>query len=127
AEAAAEYLHEQVRKKYWGYASDEDLSVEDLFKVRYRGIRPAPGYPACPDHTEKRNIFDLLDAEKLIGVGLTGNFAMTPPASVSGYIFSHPEAKYFSVGKIGNDQLEEYAERKNMTIEEASRWLAPNL
>ena len=127
AEAAAEYLHERIRKDYWGYAFDEDLSVEDLLRIRYRGIRPAPGYPACPDHTEKRIIFELLDAERLIGAGLTENFAMTPPAAVSGYIFAHPASAYFNVGKIGTDQLKDYASRKSMSIEEASKWLAPNL
>jgi 5-methyltetrahydrofolate--homocysteine methyltransferase len=127
AEAAAEYLHERVRKDYWGYAAGEDLSIEQLLKISYRGIRPAPGYPACPDHTEKRIIFDILDAEKLIGAGMTENFAMTPPASVSGYFFSHPASTYFNVGKIGQDQLKDYASRKKMSVEEASRWLAPNL
>jgi 5-methyltetrahydrofolate--homocysteine methyltransferase len=127
AEAAAEYLHKLIRKEFWGYAADEDLSVEDLLRIRYKGIRPAPGYPACPDHTEKRVIFDLLDAEKLTGAGLTENFAMTPPAAVSGYIFSHPESTYFNVGRIGQDQLADYAKRKNMSVEEAARWLAPNL
>jgi 5-methyltetrahydrofolate--homocysteine methyltransferase len=127
AEAAAEYLHEMVRKDYWGYAADENLSTEDLLKIGYRGIRPAPGYPACPDHTEKRIIFDLLDAEKLIGAGLTENFAMTPPAAVSGYIFAHPDSTYFNIGKIGADQLKDYASRKEMSEEEASKWLAPNL
>ena len=127
AEAAAEYLHERVRKEYWGYASEENLSVEDLLRIKYSGIRPAPGYPACPDHTEKQIIFDLLDAERLIGAGLTENFAMTPPAAVSGYIFAHPESSYFNIGKIGTDQLKDYASRKNMTVEEASKWLAPNL
>ncbi len=127
AEAAAEYLHEQVRKKYWGYAADENLTVEDMLKIRYKGIRPAPGYPACPDHTEKRVIFDLLDAERLTGAGLTENFAMTPPAAVSGYFFSHPASVYFNIGKIGEDQLRDYASRKEMTFEEAARWLAPNL
>ena len=127
AEAAAEYLHELIRKKFWGYASDENLGIEDLLRIRYKGIRPAPGYPACPDHTEKRAIFDLLDAERLAGAGLTENFAMTPPAAVSGYIFSHPASVYFNIGKIGEDQLKDYASRKKMTVEEASRWLAPNL
>jgi 5-methyltetrahydrofolate--homocysteine methyltransferase len=127
AEAAAEYLHELVRKKFWGYAAEENLSIEDLLRIRYKGIRPAPGYPACPDHTEKRAIFDLLDAERLAGAGLTENFAMTPPAAVSGYIFSHPASGYFNIGKIGGDQLKDYASRKNMTVEEAGRWLAPNL
>ena len=127
AEAAAEYLHERIRKEYWGYAGDENLSIEDILKIRYKGIRPAPGYPACPDHTEKRIIFDLLNAEKLIGAGLTENFAMTPPAAVCGYIFAHPDSSYFNIGRIGTDQLKDYALRKGMTVEEASKWLAPNL
>ncbi len=127
AEAAAEWLHERIRKEYWGYAAGEVLSVEEMLAVKYTGIRPAPGYPACPDHTEKRILFDLLDAENAIGAGLTENFAMTPPAAVSGYIFSHPGSSYFNVGKIGNDQLKDYAERKKMSIDEAARWLAPNL
>jgi len=127
AEASAEWLHEKIRKEYWGFAPDENLTVEEMLAVKYRGIRPAPGYPACPDHTEKRVLFDLLDAEKTIVAGLTENFAMTPPASVSGYIFSHPASSYFNIGKIGQDQLKDYASRKNMTIDEAARWLAPNL
>jgi 5-methyltetrahydrofolate--homocysteine methyltransferase len=127
AEAAAEYLHEQIRKKYWGYSADENLGIEDLLRVKYKGIRPAPGYPACPDHTEKRTIFDLLDAERLTGAGLTENFAMTPPAAVSGYVFAHPGSVYFNIGKIGEDQLKDYASRKKMSVEEAARWLAPNL
>jgi 5-methyltetrahydrofolate--homocysteine methyltransferase len=127
AEAAAELLHEMVRKDYWGYAPDENLSYDDLFKLKYKGIRPAPGYPACPDHTEKGIIFDILEAERIIGAQLTENFAMIPPASVSGYIFSHPASSYFNIGKIGHDQLKDYALRKNMTSDEAARWLAPNL
>jgi 5-methyltetrahydrofolate--homocysteine methyltransferase len=127
AEAAAEWLHEKVRREYWGYAPKENLTVEQELKIKYKGIRPAPGYPACPDHTEKRIIFDLLQAEKSVGAELTENFAMMPPASVSGYFFSHPGSTYFNVGKIGTDQLKDYAARKNMTIEEATRWLAPNL
>jgi 5-methyltetrahydrofolate--homocysteine methyltransferase len=127
AEAAAEWLHEKIRKKYWGYAADEDLKIEEMLKAKYRGIRPAPGYPACPEHSEKRVIFDLLDAEKMIGVELTGNYAMVPPASVCGYLFAHPGATYFNIGKIGADQLKDYASRKNMKLEEAARWLAPNL
>jgi 5-methyltetrahydrofolate--homocysteine methyltransferase len=127
AEAAAEWLHEKIRRQYWGYAKEENLQVEELLKLKYKGIRPAPGYPACPDHTEKRIIFDLLRVEKEIGAGLTENYAMIPPASVSGYIFSHPGSTYFNIGKIGSDQLKDYALRKNMTIEEAARWLAPNL
>ena len=127
AEAAAEWLHEKIRKEYWGYAKDENLSIEKMLAVKYKGIRPAPGYPACPDHTEKRVLFDILDAEKTLGVGLTENFAMTPPATVSGYIFSHPASSYFSIGKISRDQLGDYASRKKMTVGEAAKWLAPNL
>jgi 5-methyltetrahydrofolate--homocysteine methyltransferase len=127
AEAAAEWLHEKIRREYWAYESGEKPGIDDLLKLRYKGIRPAPGYPACPDHTEKRVLFDLLGAEKKIGAELTENFAMVPPASVSGYIFSHPGSAYFNIGKIGPDQLKDYALRKNMTIEEAARWLAPNL
>ena len=127
AEASAEWLHEKIRKEYWGYAKDENLTVEDMLAIKYKGIRPAPGYPACPDHTEKRTLFDLLDAEESIGVNLTENFAMSPPASVCGYFFSHPASSYFNIGKIGMDQLEDYASRKNMTTNEAAKWLAPNL
>jgi len=127
AEAAAEWLHKKIRKEYWGYAPDENLTLEEILSAKYKGIRPAPGYPACPDHTEKQVLFDLLDAEASINVGLTENFAMTPPATVSGYIFSHPASSYFNIGKIGSDQLRDYAARKNMTVEEAARWLAPNL
>ena len=127
AEAIAEWLHEKIRREYWGYAVQENFPIEELLKQKYRGIRPAPGYPACPDHTEKRVLFDLLGAEKLIGAELTENFAMVPPASVSGYFFSHPGSTYFNIGKIGHDQLKDYALRKNMTIDEAARWLAPNL
>jgi 5-methyltetrahydrofolate--homocysteine methyltransferase len=127
AEAAAEFLHEKVRKEYWGYAPDEKLSAEGLFKNEYIGIRPAPGYPACPDHTEKRTLFDLLDAEKSIGVSLTENYSMVPVSAVSGYIFSHPQSAYFNLGKIGEDQLKDYAKRKKFTHEEAARWLSPNL
>jgi 5-methyltetrahydrofolate--homocysteine methyltransferase len=127
AEAAAEWLHEKIRREYWGYAKDENLTIDELLKLKYKGIRPAPGYPACPDHTEKQVIFDLLGAEKEIGVKLTENFAMMPPASVSGYIFSHPGSIYFNLGKIDSDQLKDYAKRKNFTIEEATKWLSPNL
>jgi 5-methyltetrahydrofolate--homocysteine methyltransferase len=125
AEAFAEYLHAQARKD-WGYGADERLSNEELVAEKYRGIRPAYGYPACPDHTEKRKLFDLLDAPSQ-GITLTESFAMLPAASVSGLYFSHPRAKYFNVGRIGRDQLESYAERKRMSIEEAERWLAPYL
>jgi 5-methyltetrahydrofolate--homocysteine methyltransferase len=127
AEAAAEWLHEKIRREYWGYAKNEQLSVDDVLKLRYKGIRPAPGYPACPDHTEKHVIFELLGAEKAIGAKLTENFAMIPPASVSGYIFAHPGSTYFNLGKIGTDQLKDYAKRKDFTKEEAAKWLSPNL
>ena len=127
AEAVAEWLHEKIRKEYWGYEKDEKLPIDELLKLKYKGIRPAPGYPACPDHTEKQVIFDLLDAEKEIGVKLTENYAMMPPASVSGYVFSHPGSIYFNLGKIDTDQLKDYAKRKNFTIEEATKWLSPNL
>ena len=127
AEAFAEYLHKQVRVKHWGYVSDEDLSNEDLIKENYKGIRPAPGYPACPDHLEKETIWDLLEVEKLIGVSLTESLAMWPAAAVSGYYFANPEAKYFGLGKITDDQVSDYAKRKGVTIEHARKWLHPNL
>lgn len=127
AEAIAEWLHEKIRREYWGYAKNENLSVDELLRLKYTGIRPAPGYPACPDHTEKQAIFDILGAEKAIGAGLTENFAMMPPASVSGYVFSHPGSTYFNLGKIDSDQLKDYAKRKNFTNDEAAKWLAPNL
>ena len=127
AEALAERMHERVRKEYWSYAVEERLSNEELIKEKYTGIRPAPGYPACPDHTEKHILFDLLNAEKATGIRLTENFAMYPTAAVSGFYFSHPESRYFGVGKINKDQVLDYAKRKNMSIEEAERWLAPNL
>jgi len=127
AEAFAERLHERVRREFWGYAADEALSNEDLIAERYRGIRPAPGYPACPDHTEKGTLFKLLDAEAKAGITLTESFAMMPAAAVSGWYFSHPEAAYFGVGKIERDQVEDYAKRKGMALETMERWLAPNL
>jgi 5-methyltetrahydrofolate--homocysteine methyltransferase len=127
AEAAAELAHEMMRKEYWGYAPEEKLSAEDLFRSAYRGIRPAPGYPACPDHTEKQNLFDLLEAQKNIGVTLTENYAMVPVSSVSAYVFSHPQAVYFNLGKIGEDQLKDYARRKDFTYQEAARWLSQNI
>jgi 5-methyltetrahydrofolate--homocysteine methyltransferase len=126
AEAAAELLHREARIA-WGYGSEETLTNEELIAERYRGIRPAPGYPACPDHSEKATLFHLLGAEESIGVTLTESFAMAPAASVSGLYFAHPEATYFSVGKIGRDQVEDYAKRKGLTIEEAERWLRQNL
>jgi 5-methyltetrahydrofolate--homocysteine methyltransferase len=127
AEAAAEWLHERVRRDYWGYAPDEHLSNEELTAEKYRGIRPAPGYPACPDHTAKAELFQLLAAPKNAGMELTENFAMMPAASVSGFYLAHAEARYFAVGKIGVDQLEDWAARHNMTVEQARRWLAPLL
>ena len=127
AEAFAEHLHELVRKKHWGYSSEESLSSEDLIKESYRGIRPAPGYPAQPDHTEKRTIFDLLDVEKNTGITLTESLAMHPAASVCGLYFAHPNAKYFNVGKIGKDQVLDYHKRKGMSIEETEKWLRPIL
>ncbi|HVN59259.1 MAG TPA: methionine synthase [Bacteroidales bacterium] len=126
AEAAAELIHKKIRVEYWGFAKDEQLPAEELFRNGFRGIRPAPGYPACPDHTEKRTIFDLLEAEKNAGVTLTENFAMVPVSSVSAYVFSHPGATYFNLGKIGNDQVEDYAGRKNISYSEAQRWLSQN-
>jgi 5-methyltetrahydrofolate--homocysteine methyltransferase len=127
AEAFAERLHERVRREFWGYAKDESLTNEDLIREGYRGIRPAPGYPACPDHTEKRTLFDLLDGERTAGVTLTESFAMWPAAAVSGWYFAHPQSHYFGVGRIGRDQVEDYAHRKGMTLAEAERWLAPSL
>jgi 5-methyltetrahydrofolate--homocysteine methyltransferase len=127
AEAFAEALHERVRKEYWGYAPEEALTCEDLAAERYRGIRPAPGYPACPDHTEKGALFDLLDAPGNAGMTLTESFAMHPAASVSGFYLAHPEARYFAITRIGRDQLEDYARRKGMAVEAAERWLAPVL
>lgn len=127
AEAFAEHMHEKVRKEFWNYAPEESLSNEELIKERYSGIRPAPGYPACPDHTEKTALFELLNGEANTGVNLTEHFAMMPAASVSGWYFSHPESKYFGLGKIGKDQLASYADRKGMSLEEAERWLRPNL
>ncbi len=127
AEAFAERMHERVRREFWGYAKDETLSNEDIIKENYRGIRPAPGYPACPDHTEKRTLFDLLDGEKATGVTLTESFAMWPASSVSGWYFSHPQSHYFGVGKIARDQVEDYARRKGMKVADVERWLSPNL
>lgn len=127
AEAFAEYLHEQVRKEYWGFAPDENLGNDELIRENYQGIRPAPGYPACPEHTEKKKIWQLLDTEKRIGMQLTSSYAMWPGAAVSGWYFSHPEAKYYAVAAVQRDQVEDYAKRTNMTVEEAERWLSPNL
>jgi 5-methyltetrahydrofolate--homocysteine methyltransferase len=127
AEAFAERLHERVRRELWGYAPDEHLDNQAIIREQYQGIRPAPGYPACPDHTEKRTLFALLDAEQLAGVKLTESFAMHPASAVAGWYFSHPESQYFGVGKIEKDQVEQYAARKEMSVGEAERWLSPIL
>ncbi|SSQ41048.1 B12-dependent methionine synthase [Acinetobacter baumannii] len=127
AEAFAEHLHERIRKEFWGYKADEQLSNEELIKEKYVGIRPAPGYPACPEHSEKAVLFDWLGSTDKIGTKLTEHFAMMPPSSVSGFYYSHPQSEYFNVGKISQDQLEDYAKRKGWTLDEAKRWLAPNL
>ena len=127
AEAGAEWLHALVRRELWGYAADEKLDNEALIREEYSGIRPAPGYPACPDHSEKTLIFDLLAAEDNTGVSLTENCAMLPAAAVSGWYFSHPRSKYFGVGKLGRDQVADYARRKGFSVAEVERWLAPNL
>jgi 5-methyltetrahydrofolate--homocysteine methyltransferase len=127
AEAFAEALHARVRRSLWGYAADETLSNEDLIRERYRGIRPAAGYPACPDHTEKRRLFEMLEATEHTGLTLTESCAMWPAAAVSGLYFAHPEAAYFGIGRIGPDQVADYAARKGMAIGEVETWLAPNL
>src|SRR5690606_34005297 len=127
AEAFAERLHERVRKEFWGYAPDEDLSNEELIRSRYRGIRPAHGYPACPDHTEKAILWELLDPTSRAGITLTEHYAMWPPAAVSGLYFAHPESVYFGLGEIGRDQVEDYAARKGMPLGEIESWLAPVL
>jgi 5-methyltetrahydrofolate--homocysteine methyltransferase len=127
AEALTEYLHQQVRTEYWAYAAGEKLSNVDLIGESYRGIRPAPGYPACPDHTEKGKLWQLLDVESAIDLKLTDSYAMYPTAAVSGFYFSHPDSKYFSVGKISRDQVESFAGRKGMTLEVTEKWLSPNL
>jgi len=127
AEAFAERMHEQVRREYWGYAKDEQFSNEELVAEAYAGIRPAPGYPAQPDHTEKRTLFDLLDAEKTTGVTLTESYAMWPGSSVSGLYIGHPDSYYFGVAKVERDQVEDYARRKGMEIADVERWLGPVL
>jgi len=126
AEALAEYLHLRMRRELWGYAPDEQLTNDDLIAEKYSGIRPAPGYPACPDHLDKETIFELLQAEG-IGMSLTESLAMYPAASVSGYYFAHPESKYFAVGKLAKDQVEAYAQMRGISMELAEKWLAPNL
>jgi 5-methyltetrahydrofolate--homocysteine methyltransferase len=127
AESFAEHMHARVRKEFWPYASHENLSNEDMIAEKYQGIRPAPGYPACPDHTEKPTLFLLLNAAANAGISLTENYAMLPASSVSGFYLSHPQSHYFGVGKLTSDQIEDYAKRKNMTIEAIERWLAPHL
>ena len=126
AEAFAELLHARARRD-WGFGSQENLSPDDMIEEKYRGIRPAPGYPACPDHTEKRTLFDLLQAETHTGIQLTESYAMYPAASVSGFYFAHPQARYFTVDRLAKDQVESYAARKGMPITEVERWLSPNL
>ena len=120
-------MHQRVRRELWGYAPAEALGNAELIREDYQGIRPAPGYPACPDHTEKRTLFELLEATDRTGIRLTESFAMLPAAAVSGWYFWHPEAHYFGVGKLGRDQVEDYARRKGMSVAEVERWLAPNL
>ena len=127
AEALAERMHERVRKEFWGYAEDESLDNIALIKERYQGIRPAPGYPACPDHTEKAKLFDILNVDESIGLRLTESFAMYPAAAVSGWYFSHPESKYFNVGKLQKDQVIDYAERKGMSVQDIERWMGSSL
>ncbi|HSD26054.1 MAG TPA: vitamin B12 dependent-methionine synthase activation domain-containing protein, partial [Vicinamibacteria bacterium] len=126
AEALAEWLHRRARAD-WGYGRDESLSIEELIREKYRGIRPAPGYPACPDHSEKRLLFDLLGGEERVGIRLTETFAMRPAASVCGFYFAHPQARYFALGKIGRDQVLDYHRRKGMDLRSVERWLAPVL
>ena len=124
AEAFAEYLHKRVREE-WGYGKSENLTKDELIREQYRGIRPAPGYPACPDHTEKQTLWGLLDVEKNTGIKLTESFAMWPGASVSGLYFAHPESKYFAVGKLGRDQILDYQARKGLPLTDIERWLGP--
>jgi 5-methyltetrahydrofolate--homocysteine methyltransferase len=127
AEACAEWLHRKVRTELWGYVADEALNTEDLVAEKYQGIRPAPGYPACPEHSEKATLFSLLDAPRAIGLSLTENFAMLPASAVSGFYFSHPQSQYFVVGRLGREQVADYARRKGIALAQAERWLAANL
>jgi 5-methyltetrahydrofolate--homocysteine methyltransferase len=127
AEASAEHFHERVRRELWGYASQEMLTNDQLIREEYRGIRPAPGYPACPDHTEKAKLWQMLDVERNAGIRLTESYAMYPTAAVSGWYIGHPDARYFTLGKIDRDQVEDYARRKGMSAEEMEKWLSPNL
>jgi 5-methyltetrahydrofolate--homocysteine methyltransferase len=127
AEAFAELLHARVRREFWGYAAQEKLSMEEIIAEKYQGIRPAASYPACPDHTENRLILDLLRAEEKLGIALTDSYAMYPTASVSGWYFAHPESRYFGIGKIGSDQLQDYAKRKGLELRDMEKWLRPYL
>jgi 5-methyltetrahydrofolate--homocysteine methyltransferase len=127
AEAFAEYLHDKVRKESWGYGSAENLTSEELIRETYQGIRPAPGYPACPDHTEKTTLWRLLKVKENIGVALTESLAMFPTAAVSGYYYAHPKSRYFGLGKITQDQVEDFAARRGIKVKDAERWLGPNL
>ena len=127
AEAYAEAIHKHIRTQAWGYSENERLDYEALIKEKYQGIRPAPGYPACPEHSEKENLFKLLNVTKKTGITLTENYAMLPAASVSGWCFSHPESRYFGVGKINHDQVEDYAARKRLSVSDATELLQPNL
>jgi 5-methyltetrahydrofolate--homocysteine methyltransferase len=127
AEASSEWLHRHVRKELWGYAPDEELDLPDLLACRYQGIRPAPGYPACPDHTEKETLLKILGSEEALGMALTGSMAMLPAASVCGWYFAHPEAAYFGVGRLGRDQVKDLARRKGWSQRHAERWLGSNL
>ena len=127
AEAFAERLHERVRREFWGYAPDERFANDQLIREEYRGIRPAPGYPACPDHTEKATLWQLIDPQGNAGISITESFAMYPTAAVSGWYFSHPRSHYFPLGKIDLDQVRNYAARKKITLAEAERWLSPSL
>ena len=127
AEAFAERLHERVRKEFWGFAADESLPLPEMLKEEYQGIRPAPGYPGCPEHSEKRTIFDLLEAEKNAGITLTENFAMYPAAAVCGYYFSHEFSRYFNLGKLTDEQVEDYAKRKSIPVEQGKKYLRQNL
>jgi 5-methyltetrahydrofolate--homocysteine methyltransferase len=127
AEAFAERMHRRVRTEFWGYQPDESLNNEELIKERYTGIRPAPGYPACPEHTAKQALWQLLDVKAAAGIELTESMAMWPGASVSGWYFSHPQSQYFAVGRIGRDQVADYARRKGWTVAQAEKWLGPNL
>ena len=127
AESFAEHLHRRVRTEFWGYAPDESLSNDELIREKYRGIRPAPGYPSCPDHREKRSLWSLLDVESATGITLTDSLAMWPASSVSGYYFARPDARYFTLGQIGKDQLAAYSESRHEDISENTRWLSPIL